>query len=721
MFLNSRKFYVWLISLGVVLAIYLLYTRLSRTPPIDIDTGGKFTGTAVDSNVGQFGSEVGKIGDVGVGTIQKARYTHLNKEKQVDREFGFEKLLHKEGDEWEIEKPYMNIFRNNLKCYITADKGKVLVENVVGRPSPKDATLTGNVVIRIVPEKSESIKESTVYLDDIIFISEKSLFSTDGPVEFISKDAHMLGTGMQLVYNDELDRLEYLRIIHLKSLHLKTSETSMFSSDQTGIDSSAATANQPKEEQPAESVAQAPTDVPEKKMPAARRQGENYRCVFSRNVIIDCPEQLISADEVFINNIFFSKAPGKKSQNQAHLMEREAETIPQTANNEIPDSNQQEPGIDHQDTKSEQLAEIIVTCDSGIVIAPMDSPRARMSSAEIGNKAVSADSKGLFDDTSGRTTFVAQKIYYDASTEDIIAPGLSELTFYVNDIVGAEPNKAAVPVKITARKETKFLPALNQVIFEGDCLCTMDPNSQQKYTLSAPKLMINLSKDKNEQSSASAIGVEHLTADGGMVRLAKIKTAGEKLLGGIELKCAKFDYDTSQQAFLATGPGVIIVDNSEVSEPNETAGKFSLQRRCYAFLRDFDTLKYFLEANQIIADANPQETLCIDYFPIVDGQESRQLIANAGHIEANFTETADGQSELSTLIATGGIYYEDEDKQFVGSEMFYDANSAVITANGDESQPCLLNGVSVDGIEYNLKTDKTKFEIRGPGALQRKR
>jgi hypothetical protein len=392
-----------------------------------------------------------------------------------------------------------------------------------------------------------------------------------------------------------------------------------------------------------------------------------------------------------------------------------------TANNEIPDSNQQEPGIDHRDTKSEQLAEIIVTCDSGIVIAPMDSPRARMSSAEIGNKAVATDSKGLFDDTSGRTTFVAQKIYYDASTEDIIAPGLSELTFYVNDIVGAEPNKAAVPVKITARKETKFLPALNHVIFEGDCLCTMDPNSQQKYTLSAPKLRINLSKDKNEQSSASAIGVEHLTADGGMVRLAKIKTAGEKLLGGIELKCAKFDYDTSQQAFLATGPGVIIVDNSEVSEPNETAGKFSLQRRCYAFLRDFDTLKYFLEANQIIADANPQETLCIDYFPIVDGQESRQLIANAGHIEANFTETADGQSELATLIATGGIYYEDEDKQFVGSEMFYDANNAVITANGDESQPCRLNDVSVDGIEYNLKTGKVSTEIRGPGALQRKR
>jgi hypothetical protein len=306
---KSRKFFIWFVSLAVVLAVYLLVTRLNETPSFDIDTGVE---TITDANVGGADKGVGTIGDVGVGTIQKARYTHLNKEKQVDREFGFEELLHKDGDEWEIEKPYMNIFRNNLKCYITADKGKVLVENVVGRPSPKDATLTGNVVIRIVPEKSESIKESTVYLDDIIFISEKSLFSTDGPVEFISKDAHMLGTGMQLVYNDELDRLEYLRIIHLKSLHLKTSETSMFSSDQTGVDSSAATANQPKEEQPAEPVVQAPTDVPEKKVPTASRQDENYRCVrrqTTRYRIATSKNQVSTIEIQKVNNLLKSLLP----------------------------------------------------------------------------------------------------------------------------------------------------------------------------------------------------------------------------------------------------------------------------------------------------------------------------------------------------------------------------------------------------------------------------
>jgi len=165
---KSRKLYVWLISAGVILAIYLLYNWISKTGPIEIDTGAKFADTVAESDRGEFDDEIGMIGDVGVGTVQKAKYTHLNAEKQVDREFGFEKLLHVEGDEWEIEKPYMNIFRHNLKCYITADEGKVQVEDAVGRATPKDATLTGNVVIHISPEVGSNVQESFIYLDDVI-------------------------------------------------------------------------------------------------------------------------------------------------------------------------------------------------------------------------------------------------------------------------------------------------------------------------------------------------------------------------------------------------------------------------------------------------------------------------------------------------------------------------------------------------------------------------
>jgi hypothetical protein len=315
--------------------------------------------------------------------------------------------------------------------------------------------------------------------------------------------------------------------------------------------------------------------------------------------------------------------------------------------------------------------------------------------------------------------FLAQRIDYYVLTGNTIASGRSELTFDVNDVGGAGNKEAAVPVKIIAHKKAEFLPALNQVIFEGDTLCTMlreDPNIQQKYTLSAPKLTVSLSRDK-----ASQADIEHLTADGGVVKLATVKKAQGKLLGGIELKCLRFDYDPGQQLFLAAGPpGIIKVDNSKIAVPKEKLGRFSLRKRCYAVVRDFETLKYSLEANQIIADAG-RGAILIDYFPIVQGRTGQQVKATAGHIEAGLIETASGQNELSSLSATDGITYEDEDKQFVGGEMFYDAGKSIITAWGDDSQHCLYNGVLVDGIRFDLKTGKVKVGKIIGGVLQRKR
>ncbi len=205
-----RKFYIGFISLAAVLVIYLLFSRLSKTPPIDTGTGAEFADAVADSNLGGFDSKVGMLGDVGVETFQKAYFFTLNKNREVEREWGFERLLHEERDIWEIEKPYMNIYRRNFKCYITADIGKVQVETAVGRSTPKDATFTGNVVVHILPEGPGNIKESRIYLDDIIFLSEKSQLSTANSVKFVSADTRMLGTGLELVYDDEMERLEYL-------------------------------------------------------------------------------------------------------------------------------------------------------------------------------------------------------------------------------------------------------------------------------------------------------------------------------------------------------------------------------------------------------------------------------------------------------------------------------------------------------------------------------
>ena len=734
-----RKFYVWLISLGAVLTAYLLYNQLSKTPRIKIETQKRSAGSVTEFDSGK----VGKVGDVGVGAVRKAKYTHLNEQRQVDREWGFEKLLYEKGKEWELEKPFIDIFRRNFKCSITADKGNVLLESGVKTPSPKDGTLTGNVVIHITPHGDSDIKESFIYLDDIIYISEKSQFSTAGPVKFVSENAQMLGTGMELIYNTELDRLEFLRIINLESLHIKTlSKASLLRPAKADVGSQAEAGSQADAQVLAE-PAKAGDTRQTKPLPTASKQTieqaeeKRYRCIFSKNVVIDSPEQLVFADEVFINNIISGGRAAKAdtggtdnvttsqdvTEGTARLESTEPDTV-ETNDVKLTDAAVTKKG--EPDEPSEQLTDIVVTCDNGIFVTPMDSVEVYGSSAKLEPEAATEDKNAKnLGDAGERTTFVAQRIDYDygASTSDIVASGPLELTFYADDVMGGEANDVTVPVKITARRKAKFLPALNQVIFEGDCLCTMvreNSSIQQKYTLSAPKLTINLSEDNSEQSSASATGIEHLTADGGLVRLSTLKTRGEELLGGIELKCRQFDFDNGQQTFVATGPGVIIVDNSKISEPDTEMGRFSLRKPCWVVVRNFDILKYYVEANQIVADNRSQRVL-IDYFPIVEGQYAEQVSVSAGRIEADIIEKAGGRNELSTLVATGGISYEDADKQFEGSEMFYDANDSVIKAWGNESQPCLFNGMLVDGLEHDLKTDKVKIGKIIGGVLQEKR
>jgi len=705
---RSRKFAVWFISLMVLLVIYLFYSWLSRTPRIVIDTGKDFNETVAVGDVNQSpNSPFGKIGDVGVRTVQKARYEHLNDDKQVDREFGFERLLHEAGDEWEIEKPFMNIFRPGFKSLLTADKGKVRVENVVGRPSPQDATLTGNVVIHILPENDSSIGESFIYLDDVTFLSEKSQFSTEGPVKFVSQNADMLGRGLELIYNDRANRLEFLKIASLDRLTLKVLSKPSSASPRKKV---AAESKSPG------TSGSAITEAPQADTQAPQQEKEQlYKCVLNRNVVIDAPEQLIFADKVSISNI----ASGEKRDRAAKTDTTNAKAVDaQVAKKSEPDE-QSEPN-----ESSGQFADILVTCDGGILVAPVDSPKVSPDLDKIGpDKASAILEKGYKDfNDPNRITFVAQKIDYDVPTGDTVAAGTSEIRFYAKGIFSPDANEPPVPVRITTRKKVEFSPSKNQVVFEGGCICKMIrnySNVQQKYILSAPGLVVNLSGEKSDnQLFGFSSGLKHISAAGGTVKLAVLRTADEKLLGGVELKCRRCDYDTAGQLFAAAGPpGVIKVDNSGISESHPGTGKFSLQGRCYAFIRDFETLKYNLNANQIIADANSQGIL-IDYFPIVQGQQGQQAAVTASHLELNLTEAAAGKTELSALSAAGGVTYEDQDKQFAAVRLLYDAGKSVITAYGDKVQPCLLNGALVNSIEYDLNNETIRTAITGAGAVQ---
>ena len=316
-----RKFVIGFVSLFTVLGVFLIYSRFSETPLPDGDAGSNLIESIADGNVAGLDGSVGRIGDVGLGPVRKARYVTLNDNKEIEREFGFEELLNESRNLWDIRGPYMNIFRRNFKCYITADEGRVEVETAVGRTTPKDATFSSNVVVRILSGPPGDVKESFVFLDNFVFLSDRSRLSTEGPVKFVSDEIRMDGTGMVLIYNEQTERLEYFEVKDLDSLHIKGSLAAKFSAgklEETAPADRKIAADSQQQSQPVQSAVAAGTEETEVSAPVARpqdvkKEGVYYKCTFNKNVLITSSDQLIYAgDKLLIKDIFWSKSSSKE-------------------------------------------------------------------------------------------------------------------------------------------------------------------------------------------------------------------------------------------------------------------------------------------------------------------------------------------------------------------------------------------------------------------------
>jgi hypothetical protein len=654
----------------------------------------------------------------------------------------------------------------------------------------------------------------------------------------------MSGTGLELIYDDQRERLDFFRIVDLESLRIKGSQAALFSTGTTEADRPPEAGSQAETQQPGETaVAGSPEKAeelsPDTQPQAEQKQGAYYKCIFSKNVLVDTPDELVFADErICINDIFWSKTSSEQPDEVDTGGADDAKTVAVTTEEEQVDKAT-EVSADNAgrqnvtaskpvepNESSEQPVDIVVTSDNGLVLVPMDSTRSLDDYAQprIEEGVSESERPEELDDNTGRTRFLTPRIDYNATTGDVIADGLSQLTYYTSDAKTAEANEAPVPVKITAQETVKYFKASNQAIFKGDCLCTMpqaglteqkdvtfwapeitvnlpedkskrpdifaagptelvfyvedanstdikkepipvtvnaqnqtrfsaasnqilfdgdcrctsqreDPNVLTEYMLLSQHITVDLPEDTNDRSTEPTAGIKHLTASGGVVTLATTKTAkadpnlagqlqdadSEKSLGGVELKCSQVDYDPVRGLYVAAGPPAIIkLDNSKISPAEQKPGRVSLRKPCYAFLQEFDTLTYFIQENRIVADSGSRRLL-IDYFSVVEGKYAEHVEAEASRVEAFLYETPEGQTELSTLRATGGIDYEDKDNHFIGSELFYDHKTSMLKVKGDESQSCYYNGALVDEIEYDLETGRAEFEIVGPGALQMNR
>ncbi len=699
MHIKSRKIFIWILSLAIVFVLFLIYKKFNISPIIITQRPPELLHDVCDLS-----KRKGKVGTVEIGSVQKAEYISRNaKTKEIEGVFGFEKLLNQAENEWEIEKPYRIIYKPNFVCRVTADKGSVSIDPAARTPSPKDAALIGNVVISIAPQKDKYTGEYFIYLDDITFVSEKSLFTTAGPVKLVSPDIQLNGKGLEAVYNEGTERIEYLKLISLESLRIKNkNKTELFPSA--------------KRESVSPPAAESVTSNDTNQSPGLPAAPETYKCVLLDNVRVSTPEHLITADELSISDIILKSLKNNTVQPEANEPNQPSPQLAVTLDvNAVPASVQSEPN------KTESpFSEIVVTCDKGLIFMPVNSPL-KLETYDPNIKTT----KNIAD-ANGRITFVAQKIDYGIISENVLASGRSELSFFAKDKTAADTNIAPVPVKISASQKITYTSAANQAIFEGDCAGTMlkkEQGADQKYTLTSPRFVVNLTKNK-----ASSADIGSVTADGGRAYLTVVKMAGDKMLGFTKLKCTKIDFDNNQQIVLAMGPGLIAADNSKIAEPgNKKPMKFGLQKQCYALLNGFETLTYSLKTNRIVTDAISQKTsdastlLNISYVPIVGGKDGEATKVTAKHIDISLAKTVGGQDEISALAATGGITFEDENRQFIGNDLFYDANTSDVYVTGDEHNPCFLNGTLVDRIDWNIRTNRIKTNVIGPSQFQMKK
>jgi hypothetical protein len=723
---NLRKFAIGFVALGVMILAYLAFMQAGGGPVMDADLRDQLAREVSDGNAASSGRSLGRIGDVGVSGIRHTHLFHTDQTGRIDREFGFEQLLYSEGDQWRITHPWMSLLLGPVNCRITADRGELQLDTAFDQPTPDDATFTGNVVIRVTPTDPNNPLELFVYLDDLAFIADSSMFSTTGAVRFVSRYAQLTGRGMDLLYDEAQRRLELFRVRELESLRLR--------SEQFASLSESTASNAGSDEPDAEAAQVAVADANARAVDANEGMAPDYyECVLHRNVIITTPEQKVTArDRLVIDNILWTgpASPGAETAGPSAGLTAAA-TEPNAAEPNEPPSPVRK-AMDTSPSPAPALDaippsffDIVVTCHGGLVIAPKGSPSLEPDLGALGldTAASPADASEPTVIDPNRQTLVAHRIDFDASTTDTTLTGPVRMTYALdpNDLTGRDSGGRRMPVTVGAEDSVRFIAASTRIQLEGNCIVTLhqtEPNLAYEYMLTAPMLAVDLFEDPNVKTGKKSIGLKRFEASGGPVAVRAVRRSGDEPVGWVELYSRRLDYAGDAKTFDVTGPGEIRFHNAQEPDTPIEPNEFSLRRPCFAFLRDFDSLTYSAQTNTIVADALNRQ-LRLFYFPRIDGDyRKRDVEANAGRIEIALTQTEGGRTELFSLTASQGISYEDPVNRFYGAVLFYDHPQTLVTVNGDGRQSCSFNGAYVDRIRMNLATGATKAEVLGPSTIQ---
>jgi lipopolysaccharide export system protein LptA len=316
-------------------------------------------------------------------------------------------------------------------------------------------------------------------------------------------------------------------------------------------------------------------------------------------------------------------------------------------------------------------------------------------------------------DAAPQGVFRAQRIDYDVPTGHAVADGPVELVY--NDANGS-------PATITAKRRAEYFQKSNEVVFEGDVAGKMVKSEGRinEYTeFHGDKLTAKLGQSQqNKTKPDSGSRLEHLSITGDIVKFESYQKQQETLLGGVKLKCRQVDYDGVKNAVWASGGSdcFVIIDNSKAPE-SAKGGSFDLKGPCYARLWDFETLQWSMTDNRIIANGIPAG-MHLTYLPISGGASAKKVQIDARDVQVDLAQTPVGRKEVSALKATGGIHYLEENSyEFYGGQLLYDSGTSLISIAGDAAKPCMVNGVIVDSIVYNLSNGSVQTQGLHGGAV----
>lgn len=423
-----RKVWIGLTAFGIVLAGFWIYIAL--TEPIHIKVPD-----ATDSRETEMppiDADSQPIGDTVIGRVNQARYFRYHPEtKTIIAEYGFEMLLNPgEGSSrWRVEKPYLIFYQSDYKCRIDAARGTFQVEMMGEQGIPSDAQLDEDVVIHIMPTPGSRMTDTMIYMDDLAFSSERSEFSTNGPVTVESAQIQMEGYGLVLIFNTGIGKVEYLQIKDLDFLQLKgfASSGALEANGSEAVDEN----HEPGRSRPAGgATAQAPASEPTMLDQEIIESSNNlYQCVIRDNVIIRYGNELIlsGADEVDIMNIRFS---GNSASNQENSFSQKSEQPALRADASASSQNPGTPAGSAQqqptDSQASEQDDVVVICDGGMIIQPMQANMAAEEAAS--DSALTFEMSGtplkidrvLSDSDSGLETLAHCGSLYYKPAEDIL-------------------------------------------------------------------------------------------------------------------------------------------------------------------------------------------------------------------------------------------------------------------------------------------------------------